>query len=87
MSNLAGLGIALLTIIAVCLLWYVIKAVFWLADSFQEAIFEDDSVHILWKILFLLPWLVFRLITVIFLVAGLLCGISLAKDAFKWFNH
>lgn len=86
MSNLAGLGIALLTIIAICLLWFVLKAMFWLADSFQEVIF-DSNAHILWKLLFLIPWLVFRSITVIILVAGLLCGISLAKDAYKWFNH
>jgi len=86
MSNLAGLGIALLTILAICGLWYVIKAVFWLADSFQEMILDRD-VHIIWKLLFLLPWLLFRAFTIIFIIAGLLCGISLVKDAWKWFDH
>lgn len=86
MSNLAGLGIALLTIIAVCLLCVVVMWLFSLPGWIEDEIFRND-VHILWKIAFSIPWLVLKLFTAIFLVIGLLCGISLAKDFWKWFNH
>ena len=85
MSNLAGVGIALLTVLAIVFAWILLKAMFTLADALQEIIFDSDA-NILWKLLFFIPWLVIRLITVIFFVAGALCGISLVKDGYKWLN-
>lgn len=83
MSNLAGVGIALLTILVICIMGHLIGAMFTLADAIQEMIFYSDA-HILWKIIFLIPWLALRVFTIVFLIIGILCGISLAEDIWKW---
>jgi hypothetical protein len=86
MSTAAGLGIALLTMVVVGLIFMVFKGIFWLADGLQEMIFDSDT-HVLWKILFLIPWLFLRAITVVLIILALICGISLAKDFVNWFKH
>jgi len=82
---MSGLFIVGLTVLVIFVIRWVFIAIFQAHSSLCDWYYRDEGSLIM-KILGVPVWCVLTVLVFVLTIIGVLCGISLVKDGYKWLN-
>lgn len=82
--GIGELGIVIATIAVIFGGYYILRFIFYITACLNDYIFDVDN-NLFVRLISTVIWIPLIVFCTIFIFIGILCGVSLAKEAANWF--